>query len=132
MIIDIKFNEYNLRTNIKNIKDFNYLSFNELEWQTIGAKLGKCLPKGYKHPYKLDIEATKINPIVKMYFAFNENGSQIICIKLTPYEVMVSNHIDDRFKYNRRVTREWQSILQKAFGESYETAKNRHYGIKTL
>lgn len=133
MITDIIDNEYNLRTNIKNIKGFNYLGFSDELWEKIGIKFTRRLPKGFeKTPTRLEFEATKINPIVKMYFSSKEDENEYRCIKLTPFEVMVADSNGAQFEYNRRITREWQRILQKVFGECYEQAKNQHYGIQTL
>ena len=130
MILEFKLNEHNLRTNLKNIKNFNYLSFTESQWQEVAKVLSKGFPKGSsKTLYMVEIEPTKINPIVKM--VFKDQDAEPICIKLTPYEVMKADG-NNIFKYNRTLTHRWHNILTKRFGESYENAKNKHYGIKTL
>ena len=131
MEILINFNEHNLRQNKKNIIDFNYLSFTENQWESIGQKLSKRFPRKYnKTPYKLVFEATKINPIVKMFFASKKGiEEKYVCIKLTPFEVMVGKDSEEEFKYNKLLTHVWQDILQQNFGENYIEAKNKHYGI---
>ena len=133
MIVTYKQNCNNLRKNMQNIKDFNYIKFSERQWKDVGARLNKHLPNKYcKKPYKLDLEATRVNPIVKMFFGLKVGGGDYICIKLTPYEVMVAENAENSFRYSRILTREWQSILQEVFGDAYEQAKNKHYGIQTL
>ena len=132
MITNYKINDYNLRDNLKNIRDFNYLGFSDEQWLKVGARFNKRLPKGYnKAPYQLDIEATKVNPIIKMFFK-SLTSEDYVCVKVTPYEVMVAVNSDDIFKYSKMITRDWHAILQDAFGESYEQAKNKHYGIKAI
>lgn len=123
-------NEYNLRKNAKNIKQFNYLTFDDEQWENIGVRLSKLLPKEYNKPCEITIEATKLNPIIKVMYKAQDSIIDSACIKLTPYEVMVKFN-DDEFKYSRALTKTWQTILLETFGAGYEDAKNLHYGIKT-
>lgn len=128
MIVEIKQNEYNLKDNIENIKDFNYLNFNDYKWISVAKILTSKFPKEYNRlPFNIEIHPTKRNPIVKMFFN-GVNNEELICIKLTPYEVSISTN--GSLKYSRILTHKWQDILIKEFGEHYETAKNKHYGIK--
>ena len=132
MTIDYQINEYNVRHNIRNIRDFNYIAFSDEQWTKVSSKFGKRLPKNYsKNHYKIVVEATKVNPIVKLYYNA-KTSEEYICIKLTPFEVMVSNNSDTIFKYNKLLTHDWHDILESVFGESYIQAKNKHYGIKPI
>ncbi len=132
MTIDYQINEYNLRHNIRNIRDFNYLGFSDEQWDKVSSKFSRRLPKNYNKIHtKIVVEATKFNPIVKLYYTSKTN-EEFMCIKLTPFEVMIAVNSDSIFKYNKLLTHDWHDILEGVFGESYAQAKNKHYGIKPI
>ncbi len=129
----IKFkNTPQLQKGIKLINEYDFTSFNEIQWGIFCDNIQKYLPQDYQVEPFIEIYASKDKmPKANLIFYNTGHNSSYVNIKLNPFEVFAPIK-DGGYKRHDKMSYEWERVMYLSFKDAYLEAKERYFASKNL